>query len=39
MRCDRFGHGIDLEAVWERGIRVVDTDNIGSAPPVAEWWP
>jgi phosphoglycerate dehydrogenase-like enzyme len=37
MRCDRFGHGIDLEAAWERGIRVVDTDNIASAPPVAEW--
>lgn len=34
---DRFGTGIDLEAAWEHGVKVVDTDNIASAPPVAEW--
>src|SRR5947209_8074956 len=37
VRGDRFGYGIDLEAAWERGIMVVDTDNISSAGPVAEW--
>lgn len=37
VRGDRFGTGIDLEAAWEFGVVAVDTDNIGSAPPVAEW--
>src|SRR5262249_33127253 len=37
LRSDRFGTGIDIEAAWERGIVVVDTDNIASAHPVAEW--
>ena len=33
---DRFAARIDLDAAWERGIRVVDTTN-GSSYPVAEW--
>ena len=37
VRGDRFGTGIDLEAAWAFGVVAVDTDNIGSAPPVAEW--
>ncbi|MCC7261935.1 MAG: hypothetical protein IT369_05345 [Candidatus Latescibacteria bacterium] len=37
VRSDRFGHGIDLAAANDRGIRVVDTDNIASSQPVAEW--
>ncbi|MBI2503448.1 MAG: hypothetical protein HYW07_09505 [Candidatus Latescibacteria bacterium] len=37
VRGDRFGRGIDLAAAVERGIRVVDTDNIASSQPVAEW--
>jgi phosphoglycerate dehydrogenase-like enzyme len=37
IRSDRFGTGLDLEAAWERGIKVVDIDNIASAHPVAEW--
>ncbi len=37
VRGDRFGTGIDLEAAWEFGVVAVDTDNIGSASPVAEW--
>src|SRR5262249_2843818 len=37
LRGDRFGTGIDFDAAGERGIVVVDTDNIASAPPVAEW--
>lgn len=37
LRSDRFGTGIDLEAAQERGITVIDADNIASAPPVAEW--
>ena len=37
VRGDRFGTGIDLEAAGEFGGVAVDTDNIGSAPPVAEW--
>jgi phosphoglycerate dehydrogenase-like enzyme len=37
LRSDRFGHGIDLPAADELGIAVTDTDNISSAPPVAEW--
>jgi phosphoglycerate dehydrogenase-like enzyme len=37
IRSDRFGTGVDLEAAWERGIKVVDIDNIASAHPVAEW--
>ncbi len=34
---DRFGTGIDLETAWKYGVKVVDTDNIASAAPVAEW--
>ena len=34
---DRFGTGIDLAAARERGVLAVDTDNIASAAPVAEW--
>ena len=37
LRSDRFGTGIDLDAAGEFGVKVVDTDNIASAPPVAEW--
>jgi phosphoglycerate dehydrogenase-like enzyme len=37
VRGDRFGKGIDLVAAAERGIRAVDTDNIASSQPVAEW--
>jgi phosphoglycerate dehydrogenase-like enzyme len=37
IRGDRFGKGIALEAAAGRGIRVVDTDNIASSQPVAEW--
>jgi phosphoglycerate dehydrogenase-like enzyme len=37
IRSDRFGHGIDLEVAWERGVRVIDADNLASAHPVAEW--
>jgi phosphoglycerate dehydrogenase-like enzyme len=37
LRSDRFGSGIDVEAAEARGIALVDTDNISSAHPVAEW--
>ena len=37
VRGDRYGTGVDLAAAHEQGIRVIDTDNISSAPPVAEW--
>jgi phosphoglycerate dehydrogenase-like enzyme len=37
LRSDRFGTGIDLAAAAEHGVKVVDCDNIASAPPVAEW--
>lgn len=37
VRSDRFGKGIDLAAAEERGVVAVDTDNIASAHPVAEW--
>ena len=37
LRSDRFGTGIDLESAEELGVTVVDTDNISSAHPVAEW--
>lgn len=37
LRGDRFGRGIDLEAADDLSIAVVDTDNISSAHPVAEW--
>src|SRR4051794_4957118 len=37
LRSDRFGTGIDLDAAEQRGIAVVDADNISSAHPVAEW--
>ncbi|MSR84814.1 MAG: hypothetical protein EXS58_18180 [Candidatus Latescibacteria bacterium] len=37
IRGDRFGRGIDLPAAAGRGIKVVDTDNIASSQPVAEW--
>ena len=37
MGTDRFGRGVDLEAAAEHGVKVVDTDNIASSGPVAEW--
>lgn len=37
VRGDRFGTGIDLEAAEARGIKIVDTDNLASSQPVAEW--
>lgn len=37
VRGDRFGAGIDLEAAAAHGVKVVDTDNVASAQPVAEW--
>lgn len=37
VRSDRFGHGIDLAAANAHGVRAVDTDNIASSQPVAEW--
>ena len=37
VRGDRFGTGVDLEAAAECGVVVIDTDNIASAHPVAEW--
>jgi phosphoglycerate dehydrogenase-like enzyme len=37
IRSDRFADGIDLAAAEARGVAVVDTDNIASAHPVAEW--
>ncbi len=36
LEGDRFASRIDLEAAWQRNIRVVDTTN-GSSYPVAEW--
>lgn len=36
MEGDRFAARVDLEAAWERGIRVVDTTNATSYP-VSEW--
>jgi len=36
LEGDRFAARIDLDAAWERGIRVVDTTN-GSSYPVSEW--
>ncbi len=36
LEGDRFVARIDVEAAWQRGIRVVDTTN-GSSYPVAEW--
>ncbi len=36
LEGDRFAARIDLDAAWQRGIRVVDTTN-GSSYPVAEW--
>jgi phosphoglycerate dehydrogenase-like enzyme len=36
LEADRFALSIDLEAAWERGIRVVDTTN-GSSYPTSEW--
>jgi len=37
VRSDRFGRGIDLNVAQQRGIHVIDTDNIASSQPVAEW--
>ncbi|HCL28183.1 MAG TPA: hypothetical protein DIC52_07085 [Candidatus Latescibacteria bacterium] len=37
LRSDRFGSGIDLQVAAQRGIRVIDADNLSSAHPVAEW--
>ena len=36
LEGDRFAERIDLDAAWERGIRVVDTTH-GSSYPVSEW--
>jgi phosphoglycerate dehydrogenase-like enzyme len=33
---DRFSSRIDVEACWQRGVRVIDTNNSASWP-VAEW--
>ena len=37
VRGDRFGTDVDLAAALEFDVRIVDTDNIASAHPVAEW--
>ena len=37
VRGDRFGTGVDMDAAEEFGVKLVDTDNIASAHPVAEW--
>ena len=37
IRGDRFGNEVDLEAAAEYNIKVIDTDNIASSQPVAEW--
>ena len=37
VRGDRFGTGVDMEAAAEHGVKLVDTDNIASSQPVAEW--
>ncbi len=36
LNGDRFAERIDVEAAWQRDIRVVDTTN-GSSYPVSEW--
>ena len=36
LEGDRFAARLDLETLWARGIRTVDTTN-GSTYPVAEW--
>jgi phosphoglycerate dehydrogenase-like enzyme len=36
LEGDRFARRIDVDAAWERGIRVVDSTN-GSSYGVAEW--
>ena len=36
LEGDRFASRLDLDAIWARGIRTVDTTN-GSSYPVAEW--
>ena len=37
VRGDRFGTDVDLGAAAEFDVRIIDTDNIASAHPVAEW--
>ena len=37
MCADRFGTGVDMEAAEDFGVKIVDTDNISSSQPVAEW--
>ena len=37
VRGDRFGTVVDLDAAAEFDVRIIDTDNIASAHPVAEW--
>jgi len=37
VRGDRFGRGVDMDAAAEFGVKIVDTDNIASSQPVAEW--
>ncbi|MBX3014139.1 MAG: hydroxyacid dehydrogenase [Caldilineaceae bacterium] len=36
LEGDRFASRLDLDAIWARGIRTVDTTN-ASSYPVAEW--
>ena len=37
VQNDRFGTGIDIEAAADNDVHVVDTSNIASHNPVAEW--
>ena len=37
VRGDRFGTGVDMVAAAEYGVKIVDTDNIASSQPVAEY--
>ncbi|MBI2192761.1 MAG: hypothetical protein HYU36_12330 [Planctomycetes bacterium] len=34
---DRFASGVDVEAAWEHGIKLVDVSNVASSEAVAEW--
>ena len=36
LEGDRFASRLDLEALWRRGVRTVDTNN-ASSYPVADW--
>jgi phosphoglycerate dehydrogenase-like enzyme len=37
VRGDRFGTGVDMDAASEFDVKIIDTDNISSSQPVAEW--